>query len=253
VTRVTAAATVVAIVAVAVVAASITSPTPGAAVPDTVPNRTLPGDGGPPTGGDPPPDRPTVTLPGIGVTIPVAFDLPPWLGATLVLALVAGMLIALAREVRDRPTHTHVDPVTPDEVAATESAPTGVGAAAGRAADRLLADTDAAITNEVYRAYREMTAHLEVPTPAATTPREFAAAAIDAGLDPDDVETLTDLFERVRYGRDTVTETDRDTVAAILRRIEDRYGPRTERQPATDSTGDDTDTGGIPDPWEDDP
>ncbi|MFB6103560.1 MAG: DUF4129 domain-containing protein [Halobacteriaceae archaeon] len=251
-TRLLVATTIVAVVAVAVVAASITSPVPGAETPDTIPNRTLPGDGGPPTGdGAVPSDRPAFTLPGIGVIVPVAFDLPPWLGATLVVALLAGILFALVREVRDRPTPTHVDPVTPEEVTTTPTATTGVGDAAGRAADRLLADTDAAITNEVYRTYREMIAHLEVPNPDATSPQEFATAAIEAGLDPGDVETLTSLFERVRYGSDTVTDADRTTVAEILRRIEDRYG--SDQAPTEESDTDDTETrtGDIPDPWED--
>lgn len=241
--------TVIAVIAFAVVAASISTPVPGAATPDVVGNRSLPDDGGRPTDGQTPTlDRPTFTLPGIGVTIPIAFDLPPWLGATLVIGLIAAMGVAIVRELRDRPTNTTVDPVTPDEVADHPSAQHGVGDAAGRAADRLLADTDAAVTNEVYRAWREMTRVLDVSRPASSTPQEFAAAAIDAGLDPADVETLTDLFERVRYGDERVTGDRAETVATILRGIEAQYTPEPEDEAGEDT--DDRSTSQIPDPWE---
>lgn len=93
----------------------------------------------------------------------------------------------------------------------------GVAAAAGGAADRLTGE--ATVDNEVYRAWREMTAHLNVDRPEASTPGEFEAAAIEAGLAPADVRSLTRVFEAVRYG-----EADPDVhaaeAAAALRRIE---------------------------------
>ncbi|WP_390215270.1 DUF4129 domain-containing protein [Halobaculum halobium] len=77
--------------------------------------------------------------------------------------------------------------------------------------------------NEVYRAWREMTGALAVDNPRSTTPAEFAVAAVDAGMDRDDVDTLTDLFEAVRYGAEPVTpEREREAVDA-LRRIEETY------------------------------
>jgi len=216
----------VAAILLAVVAASLTTPIPGAEEPDQTIDRDR--GGGSPGGGIQDPQTgggETVDVPVVGISIRLDVDLlPGWLLIGLIalggLAIVAGFAVS----VRDLLTRDRVEVVeavdadeTPDRAAAA------VGDAAGRAADRLLADTDAAITNEVYRAYQEMTRPLAVDQPASTTPREFAAAAIDAGLDPDDVETLTDLFERVRYGAEPLSEEDRDRVVAVLRRIEDAY------------------------------
>jgi hypothetical protein len=97
-----------------------------------------------------------------------------------------------------------------------------IGRSAGRAADRL-ADADADLDNEVYRAWREMTDHLEVDNPGTRTPGEFRATALSAGMARGDVETLTDLFEVVRYGGATPTAEREETAVASLRRIEERY------------------------------
>ncbi|WP_323674803.1 DUF4129 domain-containing protein [Halorubellus sp. PRR65] len=95
-------------------------------------------------------------------------------------------------------------------------------AAAGRAADRI-EDTDD-VDNEIYRAWVEMTEHLDVDHPESSTPGEFAAAAVDAGIDRDDVVELTELFERVRYGH-TAATSDREARALdALRRIDSQYG-----------------------------
>lgn len=99
---------------------------------------------------------------------------------------------------------------------------TALGRTAGRAADRL-EGADADVTNEVYRAWDEMTAHLDVDDGAARTPGEFRAEAHAAGMAGQDVDALTDLFEEVRYGGAAPTgERERDAVAA-LRRIETAY------------------------------
>ncbi|SDJ60944.1 DUF4129 domain-containing protein [Natronorubrum texcoconense] len=96
-----------------------------------------------------------------------------------------------------------------------------VGTAAGAAADRL-EDTDE-FDNAVYRAWREMTQPLEVDRPDSSTPREFARAATDAGMDRTDVDELTRLFEDVRYG-DAPTTPEREARAIeVLRRIESEY------------------------------
>ena len=78
--------------------------------------------------------------------------------------------------------------------------------------------------NEVYRAWREMTASLDVESPETTTPREFQRAAVEAGMAREDVSVLTSLFESVRYsGLDPTEETERRAVET-LRRIEASYG-----------------------------
>jgi hypothetical protein len=96
----------------------------------------------------------------------------------------------------------------------------GVGAAAGEAADRLERHAD--VENEVYRAWREMAGRLEVSNPEATAPAEFAEAAVAAGMAETDVNTLTRLFEEVRYGEREAEPRAEDAVAA-LRRIERSY------------------------------
>jgi hypothetical protein len=96
-----------------------------------------------------------------------------------------------------------------------------VGRAAGRAADRIEADGE--YENEVYRAWAEMTTHLEVERPESSTPGEFAAAAVDAGMDRDDVDRLTGLFTDTRYGGAEATEQREREAVDVLRRIEATY------------------------------
>ena len=97
----------------------------------------------------------------------------------------------------------------------------GVGRAAGRAADRIesAADTD----NEVYRAWQEMADRLQLERPETSTPGEFEAAAVDAGMERDDVSELTRLFEEVRYGDATPTAEREERAVETLRRIEKTY------------------------------
>jgi hypothetical protein len=99
-----------------------------------------------------------------------------------------------------------------------------VGEAAGRAADRIEESEDEeGFANDVYRAWAEMTESLTVDHPESSTPGEFAAAAVDAGMDREDVERLTRLFSDVRYGgEDPTPEREREAVET-LRRIEAAY------------------------------
>jgi hypothetical protein len=69
-----------------------------------------------------------------------------------------------------------------------------------------------------------MTRTLRVDRPATSTPAEFADAAVDAGMDPDDVSELTELFEAVRYGAEQPTEDHTRRAKKALRRIERTYG-----------------------------
>lgn len=115
---------------------------------------------------------------------------------------------------------------TDDEETARESddrstEATAVGRAAGRAADRLEEDTNT--KNEVYRTWREMTRLLDVDDPATSTPGEFAAAAVEAGLGREDVSELTRLFEDVRYGEARPSAEHERRAITVFRRIEDRY------------------------------
>lgn len=119
--------------------------------------------------------------------------------------------------------------LTGDHEAAPAAEPTApdperlgaIGRAAGRAADRIEADADP--DNAVYRAWKEMTDLLDVPNPSASTPAEFATAAEAAGMDREDVDELTTLFEAVRYGTAAPTEDRESRATAALRRIEASY------------------------------
>jgi hypothetical protein len=96
-----------------------------------------------------------------------------------------------------------------------------VGRAAGEAADRIETATD--VDNEVFRAWREMTDHLDVANPQSSTPAEFAAVAVEAGMAREDVDRLTALFEEVRYGGESPTEEREEQALDALRRIEREY------------------------------
>jgi hypothetical protein len=142
------------------------------------------------------------------------------LAAILVLAVV---FVALVYRASDDDAADDDDPVEvleqpePDD----EEALAAVGAAAGDAADRI--EDAADVENEVYRAWRDMTEHVNVPDPETSTPREFASAARDAGMDESHVTTLTDLFRDVRYGGADATEDREERALDALRAIEERY------------------------------
>jgi hypothetical protein len=116
-----------------------------------------------------------------------------------------------------------------------------LGQAAGDAADRI--DEAADVENEVFRAWREMTDHLEMARPASSTPGEFADAAIDAGMDRSDVSTLTDLFREVRYGGADPTSEREERAREALRRIEREYADADEDTDADAAGAGDRDDG----------
>ncbi|MBX0293288.1 DUF4129 domain-containing protein [Haloarcula nitratireducens] len=145
-----------------------------------------------------------------------------WLvGAVGSFALVVLAGIVLFRAA-DAETWTVTDADTETEDGTATEDPTALGEAAGRAADRI-AD-DAPLDNAVYRAWREMTDALAVPDPETSTPGEFQTAAVDAGMDPEDVAVLTDLFRTVRYGDRPATEERERRAEQALRNVERAYG-----------------------------
>jgi len=114
---------------------------------------------------------------------------PSLLPLVVVLALTAVVLGAAVGVRR----HSSGDEASPSEDGSESAAAAAVGRAAGRAAERIETGDD--LDNEVYRAWREMTSPLDVSRPETNTAGEFEAAAVDAGMDPEDVHELTDLFE----------------------------------------------------------
>jgi len=109
-----------------------------------------------------------------------------------------------------------------DERTPDEERLASMGEAAGRAAEGIAA-SDVAASNAVYEAWVEMTEALDVSNPSATTSGEFAAAAVEAGMEPDHVEELTRLFEEVRYGDASVSAERADRAREALERIEAAY------------------------------
>ena len=55
-------------------------------------------------------------------------------------------------------------------------------------------------SNEVFRAWLAMVRRVADEPSRSRTPTEWSSLAVDAGLDPDAVTTLTDSFREVRYG-----------------------------------------------------
>ncbi|MFC7072116.1 DUF4129 domain-containing protein [Halovenus rubra] len=109
-----------------------------------------------------------------------------------------------------------------------------IAAAAGEAADEI--EHVSADTNGIYRAWAKMTEVLDVDHPETSTPQEFADAALAAGLNADDVQELTELFETTRYGTTSITSDHEKRAEDALRRIEREHaGP--EESPDEDQEG----------------
>ncbi|SDR08064.1 DUF4129 domain-containing protein [Natronobacterium texcoconense] len=132
--------------------------------------------------------------------------------------VVGGLFLSRHRDSEATPGET---PAEPDDGEDRVPGTAAVGSAAGRAADRIEGGTD--VDNEIYRAWREMTRPLEVDRPESSTPREFADAAIEAGIDREHVEELTRLFEDVRYGHEETTPEMERRATTVLRKIESVY------------------------------
>ncbi|WP_049901141.1 DUF4129 domain-containing protein [Halococcus agarilyticus] len=100
-----------------------------------------------------------------------------------------------------------------------------VARVAGDAADRVeSASTSRAADNAIYRAWTELVDLLDAPGPQSGTPRQFESAAIERGMDPEDVHVLTEAFEAVRYGDASTSPPRRERVTAALRRLQRAHG-----------------------------
>lgn len=144
---------------------------------------------------------------------------PLLIGGLLVVGIGLALWASSDRTLAGRPDDEDAIPAGQDPSAGTGI--DAVGRAAGRAADRIEASEE--FDNEVYRAWAEMATSLEVEHPDSSTPSEFATAAVDAGMDREDVEGLTRLFEDVRYGGRSPTPEREHAAVETLRRIEDQY------------------------------
>ncbi|WP_169302433.1 DUF4129 domain-containing protein [Halorientalis salina] len=90
-----------------------------------------------------------------------------------------------------------------------------------RAGTPEFAAPDAEATNDVYRAWQRLVDRVEVAGPETTTPREYARRAVEDGFDPEAVDRLTDLFDRVRYGDAPPTERREQQARDAAERLDD--------------------------------
>lgn len=82
---------------------------------------------------------------------------------------------------------------------------------------------DADPGSEIERAWLKLVRRVDADvadSPEARTPREWASAAVDAGLDADAVTTVTRAFESVRYGGRDETEERRRRVRRAVDRLD---------------------------------
>lgn len=75
-------------------------------------------------------------------------------------------------------------------------------------------------SNDVHQAWLSMVDRLDIDEPQTRTPSECASAAVDANMNPTAVQTLTNVFEEVRYGEKPVTDERRQRARDGLRRLQ---------------------------------
>ncbi|KAB7515841.1 DUF4129 domain-containing protein [Halosegnis rubeus] len=147
-----------------------------------------------------------------GETVSQATEPPVILGGIIAFLALGGALLFLLSGRSSKTTTPE-----PEQPALDADAET-VAQTAAEAADRVAAGVD--VDNEIYRAWEEMTAALDIDRPESATPSEFADAAVEAGFDREDVAELTRLFEETRYGEYPVTDDRTDRAERALRSVE---------------------------------
>jgi hypothetical protein len=93
----------------------------------------------------------------------------------------------------------------------------GLGTDANEASDHRRGTPEP--SNEVEAAWFEMVRSTGLTDETTRTPRQYAEEAVDAGADPAVVNALTEMFERVRYGGDPVTDRRRERARRNIQRI----------------------------------
>ena len=73
----------------------------------------------------------------------------------------------------------------------------------------------------VARAWIDLVERADVADPVARTPAEVHRTAVEAGLDPDAVATLTEAFRAARYGEEPTAESRRTAVRRARRALAD--------------------------------
>ena len=82
------------------------------------------------------------------------------------------------------------------------------------------------LSDTVLRCYRDMCRILgrKVAMSRDLTAREITQLLLQTGIDEEEVTRLTDLFERVRYGRFVTGASEQAEALALLKAIEEKYG-----------------------------
>lgn len=88
----------------------------------------------------------------------------------------------------------------------------------GNGHERIVLDTDS--KNDIYRSWRGMVERAGVEDVRTKTPSEIAEKAKEAGLDPEAVDELTDVFEEVRYRDAEPTAEQEERARRAFERIE---------------------------------
>jgi hypothetical protein len=134
-----------------------------------------------------------------------------WVEYLLAIGLLAGLSFLVWRGLRGRPSIEK--PEMPD---------------LSRIVARAVMDLEKGgeLSDLVLRCYRDMCAILgrKVALRKEMTAREFAQRLQQAGVGEGEVVRLTDLFERVRYGRHAASPDERAEAIALLQAIENQYG-----------------------------
>ncbi|QLH78884.1 DUF4129 domain-containing protein [Halosimplex rubrum] len=76
----------------------------------------------------------------------------------------------------------------------------------------------------VARAWVDLVERADIADPAARTPAEVSRTAVESGLDPEAVETLTEAFRASRYGGEPPAEPRRTAVRRARRALADDEG-----------------------------
>lgn len=96
------------------------------------------------------------------------------------------------------------------------------GSDGGNGQRRMVLDTDS--ENDVYVSWSDMVERAGVEDVRTKTPSEIAESAKEAGLNPEAVDELTDVFEEVRYGEGEPTAEQEERARKAFERIERSNG-----------------------------
>ena len=90
----------------------------------------------------------------------------------------------------------------------------------------IASEKDVELSDVVLRCYRDMCRILgrKVDFPKEMTSREFIRRCVQAGVPEREVSRLTELFEKVRYGRHIASPGEREESIALLQTVERQQG-----------------------------